>query len=242
MALRSKAQAALAAAALAGGLSAGALVTAPQASAAVSNGIDQTGYEAAFTSTTGGLTGFNCTWPNGNALGGCNGAGTGQTMAPGTSPSITTVNLTTYEMAFQAGTGSLSITGALGTGSLGLGMMPGTSPSIAALAEGGYEIAFHYTDGRLFGFGSLLAGPVIDARSPSGIQMAPGASPALAGIIMPTFLGGGAAPSFEMFYEDTTGKLRYVIGSAFSTAYTNPAAWIGTIDPGTIPAVASFAP
>ena len=373
MVFRAKVRMAATAAAFAVALGAGVLAAVPQASAAVSSGPNQTGYELAYEGTTDNLLGFNCQWPSSTTLGGCNGANTGLGMAAGTSPSITTVNLTSYEMAFQANTSALWITGSLGTGSLGLGMMPGTSPSITALTDGGYEIAFQantgvlwvagsdgtgpigttmnaksspsiapeisggyevayqdssdnleiagslgtgslglamaagtdpsimsprtggyeiaydaansalstvgslmngsvgwnmwpgtspdityapptttnpdggfeiafqYTDGRLFGYGALLSGPVTDPRSPSGIAIAPGSSPAVAGIIMPTYLGGGEAPSFEMFYEDPTGNLRYVLGSAFSSAYLNPASAIGPVLPGTIPSVASFA-
>jgi len=45
-----------------------------------------------------------------------------------------------------------------------------------------------------------------------------------------------------MLYQDTTGNLRYVLGSAFTSAYLNPAAFIGVIAPGTIPALANLNP
>ena len=47
-----------------------------------------------------------------------------------------------YEIAFQANTGVLWVTGSAGTLNTGLAMAPGTSPAIAGLVNGGYEVAF----------------------------------------------------------------------------------------------------
>lgn len=374
MFFRSRARAAVTAVALCGALGVVSAATAPQASAAVTVP-NQTGFELAFSGTTGSVMGDLCTWPVGNALGGCNTSNLGLAVMAGTSPAVTPAigNNFQYELAYQSTAGILSVAGSLGTGSLGLAMMPGTSPSIATLSDGGYEIAYQsntgvlsltegdgalsagvamdpasspsitsaglngfevafqdashdlevygglgtenlgqamasgtdpsimnpYTggyqiaydapggglvttgslgtsaagqempgtspdisaapptanspdgfyeitfqgsDGLLWGYGSLLAGPVIDPRSPNGIQMAPGASPAGVGIDLPAYLGAGTTPGYEMFYEDPTGALRYVIGSAFSSVYINPASPEGSIAAGTTPAVADFVP
>ncbi|MEY9862108.1 hypothetical protein ABH935_007752 [Catenulispora sp. GAS73] len=167
----------------------------------------------------------------------------GQNMAPGTNPSIMVLG-SGYEIAYAVPGGGLVATGSLGTTAAGVAW-PGTSPDItyapptANSPNGFYEITYQSADGRLFGYGSLLAGPVIDPRSPNGIQLAPGSSPTGAGIYQPI---EGTAPAYEMFYEDPSGRLRYVIGSAFSSAYINPAQWIGTITTGTSPAVATYQP
>jgi hypothetical protein len=47
-----------------------------------------------------------------------------------TSPAITAMPNGGYQAAFQANTGALWVTGAAGTGSLGLGMDNPTSPTI----------------------------------------------------------------------------------------------------------------
>ena len=118
----------------------------------------------------------------------------------------------------------------------------GYAPPTANSPQGFYEITFQGIDGGLWGHGSLITGPIIDPRGPDGIQTALGAGPAGVGIYLPSFLDATVTPGFEMFYEDPTGELRYVIGSAFSSADVDPASPEGTIAPGTGPAVASYAP
>ena len=175
-------------------------------------------------------------------------ANLGLGMYPGTNPSIMYPRTGGYEIAFEANTTALWDTGNLDNGPTGWAMYPGTSPSISYAPpttywpNGGFEIGFLNSDGRLWGQGSLLAGPVRDPRFPNGIYPAPGSDPIVAGIIMPAYLGGGQAPSYEFFYQDNGRTLHAVIGSAFSTKYLDAAGGAGPINPGTIPAVASFAP
>jgi hypothetical protein len=70
-------------------------------------------------------------------------------MTPGTSPSIAGLAGGGLEVAFQANTGQLYVTGAAGT-LTGLGMAPGTSPSITARPSGGYDAVFQANTGNLW--------------------------------------------------------------------------------------------
>lgn len=99
-------------------------------------------------------------------------------MKANTSPSITVVPGGGYEVAFQANTGSLWVSGSLGTGDLGLGMMAGTSPSITALLGGGYQIAFQANTGKLWVTGTQATGD-------TGNAMAPNTSPSICPVYAP---------------------------------------------------------
>jgi hypothetical protein len=97
-------------------------------------------------------------------------------MTPGTSPSITWVH-ETYEVAFQANTGTLwEFSPAEKARNTGLSMAPGTSPSIKTVSNGqNYKIAFQdvNTDLWFHSFGE---------EGPSTIfGMAENTSPGLAG-------------------------------------------------------------
>jgi hypothetical protein len=132
-------------------------------------------------------------WVTGTA-----GAGdTGLGMMPGTSPSITKLTGSGYQVAFQANTSRLWVTGTAGTGDTGLGMMPGTSPSISKLAGGGYQVAFQANTGRLWVFGSA-------GTWDTGLGMMAGTSPSITGLP-----GGG----FEVAFQANTSRL-WVYGSA----------------------------
>ncbi|HEU5333644.1 MAG TPA: hypothetical protein VFU73_12775, partial [Actinocrinis sp.] len=359
----------------------GATVVAPLASADTTT-VNQTGYAVAYVSG-GSLRVLECTWPNGNALGGCSLVINGPAVAPGTSPSITKVGARGYEVAYQGANHDLWIAGTLGGGDTGHAMMTTSSPAIVSPVVGGWDIAFQDTTGQLWtvgsdsrwdnawglpmdhasspsiaqfgttsfqlayetsadtlgvvgvdgdlveptvalapgttpsiaqdpssngydvafqtntavmhvlsftngsntitslsgpgtgmapgssptlsngpanagnpnggvetgfnewqgllwGEGSELDGPVITPRHPSGIQIAPGSSPATIATILPAYLGGGTAPGFEMFYTDPSYNLRYVVRSAFTSNYLDPASPIGSIDQGTRPSVISF--
>jgi hypothetical protein len=65
-------------------------------------------------------------------------------MLAGTSPSIAAQTSGSYEIAYQAGNGELSLYASESNAgsSSGQAMTSGTSPSIAALASGGYETAY----------------------------------------------------------------------------------------------------
>ncbi|HEU5353256.1 MAG TPA: hypothetical protein VFU65_02285, partial [Actinocrinis sp.] len=358
----------------------GATVVAPLASADTTT-VNQTGYAVAYVSG-GILEVWGCTWPNGNAFGGCGPILNGPAVAPGTSPSITKVGARGYEVAYQGANHDLWVAGTLGGGDRGFAMMPGSSPAIASPSTGGYDIAFQDTTGQLrtvgtdnqsaiawglpmdhasspgitafgttgfqatyetssdtlglvgadgtfveptvalapgttpsiatdpssngydvafqtntgvlhvfsitnggntitslsgpgtamspgsspslsngpatdtnpkggvetgysewqgllWGEGSEIDGPVRNPSNPNGIQIAPGSSPATIATILPAYLGAGTAPGFEMIYTDPSDNLRFVAGSAFTSAYLNPNP-IGRIDPGIRPSVISF--
>jgi hypothetical protein len=117
-------------------------------------------------------------------------------MMPGTSPAIAVVSGGS-QVAFQANTGSLWVTGAHGTGDWGLGMAGGTSPSIAALAGGGYQVAFQANTGELWVAGSAGTGP-------TGLGMMHGTSPSI------TALPGGG---YQLAFQANTTEL-WVYGSA----------------------------
>ena len=123
---------------------------------------------------------------------------TGQGIAPGTSPSITTVS-GGHEMAFQANDPNhdLIVYGSAGNINTGQGMAPGTSPSITA-ASGGYEVAFQANNGNLYTFSSTT-GP-----ANTGQGMAAGTSPSI------TALPNGG---YEEAFQANTGNL-IVVGSA----------------------------
>ena len=96
-----------------------------------------------------------------------------------------------YDVGFQANTGSLWVTGSLGTGDLGLGMDNATSPSITRLNEGGYEMAFQANTGNLWVTGSAGTGDL-------GLGMDNGTSPSITGLT-----GGG----YQVAFQANTGNL-----------------------------------
>ncbi len=206
---------------------------------------------------TVGTTSFEVAYAtNTDSLAYAGAAGTGVqsvgAVKPGTSPSITTDPATGgWDIAFQGNCpqGVLNIL-ALTNGNqpfscAGDGMSPGSSPSITNTPTppnpvDDIEVAFNDLDGRVFGRGSQLSGPVTNPPNPNGIQIAPGSSPAVIATTLPAYLGAGTAPGFEMFFTTPSGDLRYVLGSAFTSVYLNPASRINAIDPGTNPSVISF--
>jgi hypothetical protein len=110
---------------------------------------------------------------------------------------LATGGVSGYEVAFQANTTNLWVTGSAGTGDLGLGMMPGTSPSIAAMPGGGYEVAFQANTGNLWVTGSAGTGDL-------GLGMRSGTSPSIAALP-----GGG----YQVAFQANTTNL-WVTGSA----------------------------
>ena len=138
-----------------------------------------------------------------------------------TSPSVTGLfggyATGSYEVAFQANTGELWVTGTAGTGSLGLGMMASTSPSIAGLTNGGYEVAFQANTGELWIAGSAGTGSL-------GLGMMAGTSPTI------TALTNGG---YEIAFQANTGEL-WVAGSAG----TGPTGYM--VQAGTSPSIAGL--
>ena len=99
-----------------------------------------------------------------------------------------------FEVAFQANTGSLyTYSPSTGGDNLNLGMMAGTSPSIAAV-PGGYEIAFQSNTGSLYAVGD-------DGSSNLNLGMMAGTSPSIAAV------PGG----YEIAFQSNTGSL-YAVG------------------------------
>ncbi len=123
------------------------------------------------------------------------------------------------EVAFQASTGNLWVTGPAGSSNTGLGMAAGTSPSITGLTGGGYEVAFQASTGNLW-----VTGPA--GSSNTGLGMAAGTSPSIAALP-----GGG----YEVAFQASTGHL-WIEGSA-GTSDTGL-----TMKPGTSPAITDLPP
>jgi hypothetical protein len=216
-----------------------------------------TSFEAAYTTNTDSL-----------AYAGADGTGVQSTgaVAPGTSPSIwvnpsTSSLLNSPNIAFQSSCGVLNVmplaNHPVPFGCVGDGMSPGSSPSITdtpadvLTPQGGIEVAFNELDGQLFGSGNQIEGPANTPRNPNGINIFPGSSPTVLTSIVPAYLGakpipggfiqpGQPIPGYEMFYEDLSGNLRWVLASAFTNSYVDPASPIGTIDSGTRPSAISF--
>ena len=152
-------------------------------------------YEVAFQANSGYLYTYS---PTHGALNWTQG------MAPGTSPSIASVD-GGYEIAFQANTGQLITVGAAGGTSWGLGMMPDTSPSIAALAGGGYEVAFQANTGDLWTVG---AGGGSQYHGSWNFGMMARTSPSISGLIQ-----GG----YEVAFQTNTGDL-WTVGAGAGSA------------------------
>ena len=189
----------------------------------------------------------------------------GWKMMPGTSPSLAELTNGLFAAAISAyngpgvpGTMQVTVGAILNPASAattspgpypGWGMAPGTSPSISSTPPTPidpnpadlWEATFNGLDGRLWGDGSLVAGPVITPRTPGGFALAPGSSPAVMGTILPSYLGAGATPGYVMLYPDVSGNLHFVVGSAFTTKYIDPASPFGPpVSAGTSPSAASF--
>lgn len=216
-----------------------------------------TSWETAYTTDTDSL-----------AYAGADGTGIQSTgaVAPGTSPSIwvdpsATSLLNSPSIAFQSACGVLNVMSLTNHpvpfSCVGSGMSPGSSPSITdtpadpLTPRGGTEVAFNELDGQLFGSGAQIDGFANTPRNPNGINIFPGSSPTVLTGIVPSYLGakpipggfiqpGQPIPDYEMFYEDLSGNLRWVLGSAFTLSYLDPASPIGTIDAGTRPSAISF--
>jgi hypothetical protein len=145
--------------------------------------VTNSSYEAAFQASTGYLY----TWNN---LTGPSYLGFG--MMPRTSPSITGLWTGGTEIAFQANTGDMWVTGNAGTRDWGAGMDPASSPSIV-VAGGGYEVAFQTNTHDLWTLGT-------DGYNDWHLGMMPGTSPAIGSVS-----GGRAA--YEIAFQANTGNL-----------------------------------
>jgi hypothetical protein len=144
-------------------------------------------------------------------------------MATNSSPAITPLPASGYEIAYQNSAGSVAVAGTDGTGSLGLGMKADTSPAIT-LISGGYQIAFQANTGDLWVTGSSGTGNL-------GLGMQAGTSPSIA------MIGDGAllippelTSNYEIAFQANTGDL-WVTGSS-GTGNLGPA-----MQPGTSPSI-----
>jgi subtilisin family serine protease len=139
------------------------------------------GYEVAFQADTGNL------WTYSPDSGGAN---LGQLMKAGTSPAITALTGSRrYQMAYQASTGELVVTGAAGTTNTHLAMMAGTSPSIAGNTDAGYKVAFQSNTGRLWTYspatGAANLGQAMKANT------SPSITPGVSGSYLTAFHDAG---------------------------------------------------
>lgn len=166
-------------------------------------------YEVAFQANTHDLyTWNNLTGP----------ANLGYGMMPGTSPAITGLWIGGAEIAFQANTGHLWVTGNAGSGDTGLGMDFASSPSIV-VSGGGYEVAFNaFSSNDLWVYGS-------DGTADQHLGMMPGTSPAIGSVS-----SGRAA--YEIAFQANDGKL-------WNTGADGTGGNILDMAPGTSPAITS---
>ena len=116
--------------------------------------------------------------------------GAGEWVTPYDFDALATGLPTSYEVAFQANTGSLyTYSPFAGTINLNLGMMASTSPSTAAVS-GGYEIAFQSNTGSLYAVGAAGSNNL-------GLGVMTGTSPSIA----------AGAGGYEIAFQANTGSL-----------------------------------
>jgi hypothetical protein len=116
-------------------------------------------------------------------------------MAADTSPSITGLANGSYEVAFQANTGSLwtLASGASGGRNLSLGMMAGTSPSLTSQGTSNYEIAFQANTGSLW----LVSSNNVGHNQSLGMK----------GGTSPSIFAVGSGSQYEVAFQANTGIL-----------------------------------
>jgi cell wall-associated NlpC family hydrolase len=105
-----------------------------------------------------------------------------------------------YQIAFQANTSNLWVTGAAGTADTGLGMMAGTSPSITALPNGGYQILFQANTGEMWRYSPQTG------IAPVGLGMMVGTSPAVAALTTAVISSGSTVTIPSSPYAIYNGK------------------------------------
>jgi hypothetical protein len=185
-------------------------------------------YEAAYQGSDGDLTLVGNLSVGGLSLG----------LKAGTSPSIAALAGSTYQVAFQANTGSLWTVGADDVGhNLNLGMMAGTSPSITGfptipqpedLTNNNFEIAFQANTGVLWTVGDPAA---FSGGGPdnSGLDMMAGTSPSIASNPNANGLTG---PEYETAFQANTGSL-------WTSGASVTGSWNLQMAPGTSPCIAT---
>jgi hypothetical protein len=129
-------------------------------------------------------------------------AGAGDTLlaaTPGTSPSLAGVidGGGSWELAYHALDGDVSVDGAAQTGSLGLAMRDGTSPAIIGLSGGGFETTFEFTNSDLADAGT--AGTIIHH-----LGMSTATSPAIAHVAGGTYRDAFTANTNSVYTADAT--------------------------------------
>jgi hypothetical protein len=147
----------------------------------------QTNWKAAFQGSNGHLWVVNNSYYTSGGTAGATDTGLG--MMAGTSPSITGLPVSGWEVAVQANTGTLWIWGPdSGADDIGFPMMAGTSPSIAGLTGGGWELAYQASNGGLYVFNYL--GSVAN----TGLAMTAGSSPSVAGLSIDGYVAAVSCP------------------------------------------------
>jgi hypothetical protein len=122
----------------------------------------------------------------------------GPTLAPGTSPAITTLPGGGYEEAIQNSSGDLQVYGSIrDIAYASVPIMPGTSPAIAANASG-VAVAFQSPSGSLWAYTSY--GGTYGNYYDMSLGMYPGTSPSIAPL-------ASAAGGFEIAFQANTGAL-----------------------------------